>query len=58
MNVQGTHQRCQEGDACHGPGCRKHTGKTKRKANWGRPKFNKHEGTRGSFGSEKTGKKR
>lgn len=47
MNVHGRHSKCREGDACVGPGCRIHTGKTARKKNWARPKPNKHEGTRG-----------
>lgn len=38
--------RCREGADCTGIGCRVSTGKTKRKANWKRPKPNKHEGTR------------
>ena len=47
MNRLGTHQKCQNGDdGCTGPGCRKFTGKTKRKQNWLRPKPNQHEGTR------------
>lgn len=46
MNTQGTHHNCQQGDACTGPGCRKHTGKTARKKNYARPKPNKHEGSR------------
>lgn len=56
MNVDGTHSTCQERDACHGPGCRKHTGKTRRKNNAARPKFNQHEGTRAS--AAQGGKKR
>lgn len=48
MNVHGRHERCQEGDACVGPGCRIHTGKTQRKQNYRRPKPNQHEGTRAS----------
>jgi hypothetical protein len=46
VNVTGTHAKCQEGEACHGPGCRKHTGKTARKQNWARPKPNQHEDSR------------
>lgn len=34
---------CQEGPACTGPGCRVSTGKTQRKKNWLRPKYNQHE---------------
>jgi hypothetical protein len=58
VNTIGTHNKCQESEACKGPGCRKHTGKTARKMNWKRPKPNQHEGSRGNTGSEKTGKKR
>lgn len=38
--------RCQNRSLCQGPGCRVYTGKTKRKANYSRPKPNQHEGTR------------
>lgn len=38
--------RCQNRGNCTGPGCRVSTGKTKRKANFARPKHNQHEGTR------------
>ena len=38
--------RCQNGENCTGAGCRINTGKTQRKANWKRPKPNKHESTR------------
>lgn len=48
MNVHGRHSKCREGDNCAGPGCRVHTGKTARKANWKRPKPNKHEASRAS----------
>jgi hypothetical protein len=50
------HAKCPE-SPCIGPRCRAHTGKTARKQNWSRPKANKHEGTRGAFGNQKTGKK-
>jgi len=46
VNIHGRHERCQDGDACTGPRCRIHTGKTARKKNWARPRPNKHEGTR------------
>lgn len=39
------HSKCQNGVDCTGGGCRRVTGKTARKANWNRPKANKHEGT-------------
>lgn len=39
------HAKCPE-NPCTGPRCRAHTGKTKRKANYARPKPNKHEGSR------------
>lgn len=58
MNIAGRHSKCQEGDACQGPGCRVFTGKTKRKQNWSRPKPNKHEGTRGSVTTKTGGKKK
>ena len=58
MNIHGRHQKCQEGDNCTGAGCRISTGKTKRKANWKRPKPNQHEGTRASAAPDgKKGKK-
>lgn len=47
MNEPGRHNKCQDGEACTGRGCRAYTGKTQRKKNWLRPKANKHEGTRG-----------
>jgi hypothetical protein len=53
VNIHGRHERCQEGDACHGPGCRIHTGKTRRKMNWTRPKPNKHEAERASAAPKK-----
>lgn len=49
--------RCQNGYGCTGEGCRVSTGKTKRKANWKRPKPNKHEGTRAAVVPEKGKKK-
>lgn len=39
-------KHCQDGANCTGGGCRVSTGKTKRKANWNRPKPNKHEAFR------------
>jgi hypothetical protein len=46
MNTLGRHEKCQEGDACTGPGCRINTGKTRRKQNHLRPKPNQHEASR------------
>lgn len=57
MNAAGTHSTCQERDLCHGPGCRKHTGKTKRKQNWSRPKPNQHEAEATSTTPTKKGKR-
>jgi len=55
VNINGRHGKCQTPsnvgvdhawDGCVGPGCRVYTGKTARKRNDQRPKYNKHEGTR------------
>jgi hypothetical protein len=45
VNIE-AHKKCRENERCVGPGCRVETGKTKRKANWNRPKRNKNEGSR------------
>lgn len=58
MNVHGRHDKCQERDACHGPGCRIHTGKTAHKQNWARSKPNQHEGSRVTDSATKKGKSR
>lgn len=46
MNPVRMHSNCQDGEGCHGPGCRVSTGKTQRKENYRRPKPNQHEASR------------
>jgi len=29
-STHGAHQKCREGDNCVGPGCKRHTGKTRK----------------------------
>lgn len=48
------HAECRDGENCTGTGCRRVTGKTKRKNNWARPKFNKHESTRATGAPERS----
>ena len=53
MTMLDMHAKCQDGPACHGPGCRVKTGKTAHKENWKRPKPNQHEASRDAVTSKK-----